>query len=374
MYVTQTKKCSIEWPSFEINILEKFQIYLFTKPSSIRLEVVMGSVKKEIITTVDLDIPGELANTITSSETLFREKHFEKDITKQIRKEKATLRKELIAIRRQNLIKRHLEKLHKEKETTAKEKLLAKQPLEKVSKETEEKLRAEHERELKEKEEAEKALQRLQNEEKLVEENKIKEFYAGLDKKSPIQGSLLYKSEWHGFGPKLPPASLDKFEDKKGPTHLNTNRIDITNMNQMYDLNDPRNELIIHKLRELKNQQINDTLQKDAGMPFNEVESLRQRLYRLRLSEAELNEFPIPLTHQEILQNKKLIQFLENDERALLRLEQAPIIENISNRATRENLVAVESFPIGPDTTRRIRIIKEILLYTIEFVRHLTLF
>lgn len=301
--MTRTRKCFVEWPSFEVNILEKLQIFLFTKPSSIKLEVVLGTFVGQTVDIINLDIPGELAHTITSSGTIFREKRFEKDITKQINREKEQLRKELISERRSKIEQRRREADAKEKAA----KLAAKTEV--VPNISEAEARIELEKKQREEEEAAAVIKRVEEEEKRLEDIKIKNFYTGIENRSPIQGSLFYKSEWHGFGPKLPPSSLDKFEEKKKAPAKPV--INLADLNQMYDLNDPRNEYIIEKLKELKNQQINELLLRDERMPFYEIQSLRQRLYELRLSDPVLNEIGIPLLQHEIAFNKRLIQFLE---------------------------------------------------------------
>jgi len=41
--VASTRKVRLEFPGFEANIFEKFSIFLYTKPSSIMLQIQIGS-------------------------------------------------------------------------------------------------------------------------------------------------------------------------------------------------------------------------------------------------------------------------------------------------------------------------------------------
>ena len=320
-YVARTKKYFVEWPSFEINIHEKLQIFLFTKPSSIKAEVVMGTFTNTTVDVIDLDVPGELANTITSSGTIFREKKFAKDVSHLVKRETNKImkqrEKELKAKqaqeKRENKAKMK-EQAQKQKAEKARSKSPAKEEKKTEAQIRQDKERLEKERQEKIKKEAEeKAAKEVklkkEEEDKKQIEQKLQEAAENVIKDSPVQGILFYKSEWYGFGPKLPPPSIDKLEKKKEPAYRKV--VDVTTIERMYDLNDPRNEYIIQRLHEMKSHQINELLLKDARPHFYEIEALRQRLYLLRLSEPELNELPIPLSQEEIINNRKLIQFLE---------------------------------------------------------------
>jgi hypothetical protein len=39
MEVAQTRKMPINWPSFEVDILDQFQIFVFTLPNRVQLEL-----------------------------------------------------------------------------------------------------------------------------------------------------------------------------------------------------------------------------------------------------------------------------------------------------------------------------------------------
>lgn len=57
--------------------MEKFQILLYTKPSSIRFDLYKyGLLKDTLIDKVEVGIPGEKMNSKTSSNTLLKEAGF----------------------------------------------------------------------------------------------------------------------------------------------------------------------------------------------------------------------------------------------------------------------------------------------------------
>ena len=71
MATTQVKK--ISWPNFEVEFREKFQIFLYTKPYSVKLEICTGGgLVTRVLDTIEVDIPGENVNTLTSAVSLIR--------------------------------------------------------------------------------------------------------------------------------------------------------------------------------------------------------------------------------------------------------------------------------------------------------------
>jgi hypothetical protein len=69
-YVTRSRKAFLKWPSFEIEFTEQFQICLFTMPSSIQLEIVIGGAFKEsLVDVIDLEVPGSHVKALTSAAT-----------------------------------------------------------------------------------------------------------------------------------------------------------------------------------------------------------------------------------------------------------------------------------------------------------------
>ena len=58
-YVARTRKKWVVWPQYEVNFNEKFQLYVLSRPNSIRAQVVIGTMLwSRTIADVDIPIPG----------------------------------------------------------------------------------------------------------------------------------------------------------------------------------------------------------------------------------------------------------------------------------------------------------------------------
>ena len=78
-YVTRSNKRLLKWPNLEIEIAEQFQVCLFTMPSSIQLELVVGGIFKEhLIDVLNIEVPGSHVKALTSAATLVKELPFSK--------------------------------------------------------------------------------------------------------------------------------------------------------------------------------------------------------------------------------------------------------------------------------------------------------
>ena len=75
-YVSRTKKAFLKWPNFEIEISEQFQVCLFTMPSSIQLEIVMGTFQEILVDVIDVEVPGKYVKALTSASSLVKEMTF----------------------------------------------------------------------------------------------------------------------------------------------------------------------------------------------------------------------------------------------------------------------------------------------------------
>ena len=76
-FVGQSQIKKIPKNNWEIRIMEKFLIHLFTKPHKIKFVICIKSfLKTQIIDSVEVEIPGENAKTITSTSNIFREVSF----------------------------------------------------------------------------------------------------------------------------------------------------------------------------------------------------------------------------------------------------------------------------------------------------------
>jgi len=280
VYVGRTKKVFLEWPSFEVNFLEKFQIYLFRKPATIEFRIYMGTFRSIQIDSVMIDIPGENANTLTSSSTIYREKSFAKRIqTQPTPNTTKTPVKSPPANNSQPDVT-----LNKDKSQSS--------PV----------------KDQKNPEDLQKSPIAGNLNLSPEKDNQSNNTESDLSK-SPIAGIIFYKAEWFGYGTSLPPPTIEKFGGKKQEGIKVKNYYE-QSLENLVDINDPRNELAIQQLKKLKNQQIQEVLKRDAMMPFSEIESLRHRLYKLKFQKIDLAMKRIPLTEKEIFNNNDFMRFI----------------------------------------------------------------
>ena len=90
-YVARSRKQQMDWPSFEIDVAEQFQVCLFTMPSSIQLEVVMGGLfREQLVDVLDIEVPGSHVKALSSAATLIKEISFSKRVFTNKRNAKKT--------------------------------------------------------------------------------------------------------------------------------------------------------------------------------------------------------------------------------------------------------------------------------------------
>lgn len=68
--------CGIEWPSFEVKIMEKFHILLYTRPKSMQLRICTSGLIDKVIDYIDLEIPGDKSRAITSTSQVLNDFEF----------------------------------------------------------------------------------------------------------------------------------------------------------------------------------------------------------------------------------------------------------------------------------------------------------
>jgi hypothetical protein len=79
-YVTRSRKVFLRWPNLELDILEQFEIYVFTMPSSIQLELVVGGLFSEsLVDVINVEVPGSHVKALTSAATLIKDLYFSKN-------------------------------------------------------------------------------------------------------------------------------------------------------------------------------------------------------------------------------------------------------------------------------------------------------
>jgi|LauGreDrversion4_2_1035121.scaffolds.fasta_scaffold15507_2 hypothetical protein len=100
-YVTRSKKAFLKWPNLELEIAEQFEVYLFTMPSSIQVEIVIGGLFSEVLVDViNLEVPGSHVKALTSAATLIKDLSFSKVAfekrrnARKVAKERSTMTEE----------------------------------------------------------------------------------------------------------------------------------------------------------------------------------------------------------------------------------------------------------------------------------------
>jgi hypothetical protein len=79
-YVTRSRKVFLRWPTLELDIMEQFEIYVFTMPSSIQLELVVGGLfSEQLVDVVNVEVPGSHVKALTSAATLVKDLFFSKN-------------------------------------------------------------------------------------------------------------------------------------------------------------------------------------------------------------------------------------------------------------------------------------------------------
>lgn len=74
--VAQSKKVNLSWPRFQCEFKERFQVYVFTKPSTLKLQILHATLVPKVIDTIEIEIPGEKSHTITSAGYILKEAYF----------------------------------------------------------------------------------------------------------------------------------------------------------------------------------------------------------------------------------------------------------------------------------------------------------
>ena len=84
-----------------MEIAEQFEVYLFTMPSSIQVEIVIGGLFSEVLVDViNLEVPGSHVKALTSAATLIKDLSFSKVAfekrrnARKVAKERSTMTEE----------------------------------------------------------------------------------------------------------------------------------------------------------------------------------------------------------------------------------------------------------------------------------------
>lgn len=71
--VATSRKVPLKWPSFEADLMDQFQIYVFTLPHQVEMEIYFGDT---MIDKFDIEIPGQHVKSLTSASRLIKEYPF----------------------------------------------------------------------------------------------------------------------------------------------------------------------------------------------------------------------------------------------------------------------------------------------------------
>ena len=133
--------------------------------------------------------------------------------------------------------------------------------------------------------------------------------------KNIVKGVIIAKAEWKGTGPRMPPSKLENFLEKieEIPEEQITESLKYSVLHERtkFDVNDPRNELMVRLIKDYKNKYLKELLRKDSLNPLHYIVPSRHKLLIARLSDWDLKQEEIPLLEEEIRNNKKLQNFLE---------------------------------------------------------------
>ena len=74
--VAKSRKIQLTWPTFRCRFMQKYSVYVYSKPSSIKLQIMHATLFPKIIDTIEVEVPGEKSNAITSAGMVLKECYF----------------------------------------------------------------------------------------------------------------------------------------------------------------------------------------------------------------------------------------------------------------------------------------------------------
>lgn len=138
-----------------------------------------------------------------------------------------------------------------------------------------------------------------------------------------IKGSVFIKAEWHGYGDAMPPArsetlfTLNQIEKNRN-YYTKQEEFELLEQQKPIDVNDPRNELIIKHMRNMKNDYMDRLLTLDSKFQLNDIDSFRHMLLNSRNTDPSCSQFPIPQLNSELISSdlgKFYVDWLEDVHR-----------------------------------------------------------
>ncbi|EGR28239.1 hypothetical protein IMG5_180790 [Ichthyophthirius multifiliis] len=376
--VTRSKSCFVEWPSYEVKIMEQFYILVFTRPSSMQLRVIQDGILEKIIDVIEVEIPGDKSRSITASAQIIKEYEFcfganQRKIFRAVQIENE--KKKLLLKSKEKLTQIQGKKEENKKKDENNEN--KKEEQEEVNKKENLNIDLLNPQELEElRKEEEKKILQMKIEELNKQEEEAKE-------KALYKGRISILSEWTGQGDRMPPQNIDNFGKGGGLEDQSENdnpqnivkKIQIDNGEEEgfhFDVNDPRNELQIEQLRQLRYRDQRTKVERDLYLPFAHIMSLRQRLIKCSLINPDVGN--IPIFEEEIFNSEDLMKVIEDTEKGIfLNEENMEELNRIEKKGRFLEDVAISHKEVfdaqKKETKKRIENIKRILLQRQNFAK-----
>lgn len=76
--VATTKKAAVNFPKYQLEFREKVSLLLYAQPYSIKMELCSAGFFTEVIDSIEIEVPGESAKTLTSTSSVIRDLEFRK--------------------------------------------------------------------------------------------------------------------------------------------------------------------------------------------------------------------------------------------------------------------------------------------------------
>ena len=98
-------------------------------------------------------------------------------------------------------------------------------------------------------------------------------------------------------------------EEKEMLSTQETSQIGVEETGFHIDMNDPRNDKTIQRLKEMKLKEKKDLYQ-EQEVPYLKAPSLRHKVFQYRLWNEKLNSRPIPMTEKEVAEDEELVKLI----------------------------------------------------------------
>jgi coiled-coil and C2 domain-containing protein 2A len=347
--MAKTPKVAISWPEFEVNFRELLNVFIFTKPYSIAVEICQSGFFDTVLDRIEISIPGEHAHSLTSASTIYRTIEYQKkNIRKLPKKTKKPKAKELASDpkpsadgTKMNPIDDHPSDLVR---PISGGDLISADGLKEIEKNRkDEEIGTDN-----------------HDDETLDLENQVVEIVES--------GRLNLEVGWIGFGPKLPPMNSGGFgvfrlkrPEKHGYQQLSQSDEE---EELIIDVNDPRSNELVEKIREIRNNELRSLLTNDMKVPLYNVKSMRHELMKLSLMDYTNNikKHGTSMLEVDIAGSEDHLKILAQHYEEISNL-----MRDNHGYASNEvfdltNVTKIESFPYSLDAAKRISETKQTFL------------